>query len=203
MFKKTVLSTTLLITLLCGGWIFKLTRISQADRDRYEVMRSKGKAIAQVTQNKESRQHRAGVRKDLWLAQEDKTRLHHRIASKTSELTLIPIDDRVDIIETLQQIQCWMQDKLYPQGESIMQQLRFFEADEGYYQYSEQRFAASSVALSLFRIQGGQLPYIVDQKAAFLRGVAKDVSFSIAGKSTQFQAQQFKATLVSQQEGNP
>jgi hypothetical protein len=54
------------------------------------------------------------------------------------------------------------------------------------------------VALSLFRVPGVQLPTAIDPQAAFLRGVAQDVSFSIAGKATQFQAQRFKATLLSQ-----
>jgi len=113
---------------------------------------------------------------------------------------LLPIDDKMDIIENLQHIQCWMQDKLYAQGSAPMQQMRFFEADQGLYQYSSQKFTANSVALSLFRIPGIQLPTTIDAKTAFLRGIAQDVSFSIAGKTTQFQAQRFKATLLSQQE---
>ncbi|HNA62613.1 MAG TPA: hypothetical protein PKW79_06020 [Rhabdochlamydiaceae bacterium] len=195
MFKKTAIFSTLVLSLIASGWLFKLLYISQPDRDRYEQIRTQGKAVAQVSQNKESQQHRSGVRKDLWLAQEDKSRLHHRISSKTSVLTLVPIDDKVDIIENLQNLQCWMQDKLYPD----MQQVRFFEAEQGFYQYSIQKFTASSVALSLFRLPGSQLPSTIDPKRAFLRGIAQDVSFAIAGKATQFQAQQFKATLLTQQ----
>jgi hypothetical protein len=115
----------------------------------------------------------------------------------------LPIDDKLDIIENLQQIQCWMQDKLYAQGKVAMQQMRFFEADQGIYQYSTQRFAANTVALSLFRVPGIQLPATIDPRTAFLRGIAQDVSFSIAGKTTQFQAKEFKATLLSQQEEKP
>jgi hypothetical protein len=155
-----------------------------------------------MAKDKKTHQNRSGVRKDLWLSQADRTRLHYRIDSKSSVLTLLPIDDKVDIIENLQQIQCWMQDKLYVQGSAPMQQMRFFEADQGTYQYSSQKFTANSVALSLFRIPGIQLPTAVDPRTAFLRGIAQDVSFSVAGKTTQFQAQHFKATLLSQQEDN-
>jgi hypothetical protein len=99
-----------------------------------------------------------------------------------------------------------MQDKLYAEGDVVMQQMRFFEADQGVYQYSTGQFAANSVILSLFRVPGVQLPTTIDPSKAFLQGIAQDVSFSIAGKTTQFQAQKFKATLLtqgSQQEEKP
>lgn len=203
MFKRAILLTSLCTAVLSLGWIFKLVYLSPKDRLQSEQLLSSGRAIAKATKDQQTHQNRAGVRKDLWLSQQDRTRLHYRIESKSSVLTLLPIDDKVDIIENLQQIKCWMQDKLYAQGNTAMQQMRFFEADQGIYQYSSQRFAANTVALSLFRIPGIQLPTAVDPAAAFLRGIAQDVSFSIAGKTTQFQAQKFKATLMSQPEEKP
>jgi hypothetical protein len=203
MFKKAIFTTTLFMTVLVFGWMFKLVYLSSYDKARYQAIVKQGKEIVKATRAQHTEQHRGGVRKDLWLSQQDRTRLHYRIDSKSSILTLLPIDDKVDIIENLQQIQCWMQDKLYTQGSTVMQQMRFFEADHGIYQYSSQRFAASTVALSLFRFPGTQLPTSVDPKTAFLRGIAQDVSFSVAGKATQFQAQRFKASLHSQQEANP
>lgn len=201
MFKKTATYTTLFLMIATIGWLVKLMYITDADLDRYEALKNAGKAIAAKEQEKKSYQYRSGVRKDLWLAQEDHTRLHHRIASQSSRLTLVPIDDKVDIIEHLQNLQCWMQDKIFLP--TATQQLRYFEAEQGIYQYSIQRFAASSVILSLFRLQGTDLPFSLNPKTAFLQGIAQDVSFSIAGKATQFQAKQFKATLTSQQEKKP
>jgi hypothetical protein len=201
MFKRAVLITSLCMTVLSCVWVFKLVYLSHADRLQCAKLLQSSKAIARATRDEQTHQNRSGVRKDLWLSQQDRTRLHYRIDSKSSVLTLLPIDDKLDIIENLQQIQCWMQDKLYAQGNVAMQQMRFFEADQGIYQYSTQKFAANSVALSLFRLPGIQLPVSIDPSTAFLRGIAQDVSFSIAGKTTQFQAQRFKATLLSQQEG--
>ena len=198
MFKRTIFLSSLCIALLSFAWIFKLVYLSPADRLERAKELSAVKAIARATKDQQTHQNRSGVRKDLWLSQQDRSRLHYRIDSKSSVLTLLPIEDKLDIIENLQQIKCWMQDKLYAQGNVAMQQMRFFEADQGIYQYSTQRFAANSVALSLFRIPGNQLPSSIDFGAAFLRGIAQDVSFSIAGKTTQFQAQRFKATLLSQ-----
>lgn len=202
MFKRAILFTSLFMAVLTFGWLFKLVYFSKANIAIYKSVLYSGRAIAKATKDKKTHQNRSGVRKDLWLSQVDRTRLHYRIDSKSSVLTLLPIDDKVDIIENLQQIQCWMQDKLYTQGSAPMQQMRFFEADQGTYQYSSQKFTANSVALSLFRIPGIQLPTVVDPRTAFLRGIAQDVSFSVAGKTTQFQAQRFKATLLSQQEEN-
>jgi hypothetical protein len=203
MFKRTILITSLCMTILSLTWVFKLVHFSPVERQKCQQMLSSSKAIAKATKGQQTHQTRGGVRKDLWLAQEDQSRLHYRIDSKSSVLTLLPIDDKLDIIENLQQIKCWMQDKFYVQGSALMQQMRFFEAEQGLYQYSSQKFAANSVALSLFRIPGMHLPASVDPKAAFLRGIAQDVSFSIAGKATHFQAQRFKATLTSQQEEKP
>jgi hypothetical protein len=198
MFKRAMFITALCMAAISSVWLVKLVYLSADDRVKYAKMLETGRAIAKATQNEQSHQTRGGVRKDLWLSQQDLSRLHYRIDSKSSVLTLLPIDDKVDIIENLQHIKCWMQDKLYAQGDVVMQQMRFFEADQGIYQYSTQRFTANSVILSLFRVPGALLPSSVDLSKAFLRGIAQDVSFSIAGKTTQFQAQKFKATLLSQ-----
>jgi len=198
MFKKAIFISALCMTALSCGWLFKLVYLTSSDRVKYVKLLEAGRAVARATKSEQTHQTRAGVRKDLWLSQQDHSRLHYRIDSKSSVLTLLPIDDKVDIIENLQHIKCWMQDKLYADGDVVMQQMRFFEADQGIYQYSTQRFAANSVILSLFRVPGIQLPTAVDPSQAFLRGIAQDVSFSIAGKTTQFQAQKFKATLLTQ-----
>ena len=203
MFKRAMFITSLCMAAIGSLWLAKLIYLSSEDRIKYQKLLHAGRAIAKATKSEQTHQTRGGVRKDLWLSQQDRTRLHHRIDSKSSVLTLLPIGDKVDIIENLQQIKCWMQDKLYAQGNVAMQQMRFFEADQGIYQHSTQRFAANSVILSLFRVPGIQLPTAIDPSKAFLRGIAEDVSFSIAGKATQFQAQKFKATLSSQQEEKP
>ncbi|HEX2579173.1 MAG TPA: hypothetical protein VHK67_02070 [Rhabdochlamydiaceae bacterium] len=206
MFKKAIFISALCMAAVSVGWLVKLVYLTDADRVKYVKLLEAGRAVARATKNEQTHQTRGGVRKDLWLSQEDHSRLHYRIESKSSVLTLLPIDDKVDIIENLQHLKCWMQDKLYAEGDVVMQQMRFFEADQGVYQYSTGQFAANSVILSLFRVPGVQLPTTIDPSKAFLQGIAQDVSFSIAGKTTQFQAQKFKATLLtqgSQQEEKP
>ncbi len=200
MFKKALTLTFFCAALLTAGWIFKLSYPSSTNLQAYQALKKAGKPIAYTNPQEETHQYRSGVRKDLWLSQPDKTRLHYRIESTSSILTLIPCDDKLDIVENLKQLKCWMQDKLYLQGTTPMQQMRFFVADEGLYQYSSQQFTASTVALSLFRLPGTELLPTTDSQSAFLRGIAEGVSFSIAGKTPQFHAQHFKANLISQRE---
>ena len=95
-----------------------------------------------------------------------------------------------------------MQDKIYtdPQGGALYEQVRLLKAAEGLYKYSSQEFTAQSVDLSLYRLKGNQLPIQSINALPFLKGIAKNVSFSVSGKNSQFKAQEFKAELNSQQE---
>lgn len=169
--------------------------VRQSDKIAYQEVLTRTRSPEAKPSPTSSNQRREGVRKDIWFTQEDRSRLHYRIQSQASTLTLLPTDERLDIIENLEHIQCWMQDKLYVAGGAPMQQMRFFEADAGTYQYTTQKLFAQAVSLSLFRLPGHTIPITIDPSSSFLRGVAKDVSFSVAGSTTQFQAEQFRATL--------
>lgn len=141
-------------------------------------------------------QTRQGVRKDIWATQDDGSRLHYLIESEASLLSMHVKQNHFDIVENLEKIHCWMQDKLYFSTEKRpMQQVRFFEADQGTYHYSTQKFAAQSVALSLSRLGGHDLKDF-DHQNAFVRGIAEDVTFCVSGKNPQFQAQNFKASFT-------
>ena len=200
MYKRATLFTLLGLGVVSLFWLFQVAVVRQSDINRYKKFAAKTKELATSRSLSQANQKREGVRKDIWFSQEDRSRLHYRIDSEASTLTLLPIDDKLDIIENLEHLKCWMQDKLYETGGAPMQQMRFFEADAGTYQYTTQQFLAQTVALSLFRVPGHNLPLRFDPAAAFLCGIAQDVSFSVSGKTTQFQAERFKATLKSQNE---
>lgn len=147
----------------------------------------------------QTNQKRKQVQKDIWFSQDASTRLHYQIASVGSFLSLTPVGNHFEIVETLEEIRCWMQDKLLPASEESdpMQQTRYIEAKEGSYCHSSQEFLANDVTLSLFRIEGHTLPSgHIDENEAFLRGIARDISFHFNGKTPQFQAAEFQATVV-------
>lgn len=201
MFKKAVLLYTSALLGLIGICLFFVFHVSETDRKHLRRVQSKGVATLQASQSTE--QNRGGVCKDLWIVQADGTRLHDRIESASSVLVLTPINDHLDIIEHLNQIHCSMQDRFEERNGKMMQQIRCFEALSGIYQYSTNRLTAQNVSLSLFRLPGSDLPSSFSSTNSYLRGIAQDVSFAIAGKASQFQAKQFKATFIGKSEEAP
>ena len=203
MFGKTIFSYTCLIGGVIGGWLFFNLHITEKDKKLFKELQEKGRAIAQASELSTTQQNRIGVRKDLWVTQVDGKRLHDRIESESSTLTLIPVNDHLDIVENLNQIRCSMQDRVFDQNGKLFQQIRHFDATSGIYRYSTNSFNAKTVSLALFRLPGADLPLSLSRSAPYLKGVAQDVSFAVAGKASQFQAKQFKATFNEQKEGTP
>jgi len=80
-----------------------------------------------------------------------------------------------------------------------MQQARLIEAETGLYRYTTQEFTANSVLLSLFKLPGHVLPLEpLESDEPFLSGIAKDISVIFSGKTPQFQAENFEATVVKE-----
>jgi hypothetical protein len=201
MFKLATFTSFGLFCLVALLWILQTCVVHQSDRSHLEEkIRNREIAASATSSYLPSNQIRHDVRKDIWFTQDDKSRLHYRIESARSLLTLIPIQNHFEVVETLQGIRCLMQDKLYAEGESPLQQVRLLQAQEGLYRYTTQEFTASGVDLSLFRIAGHDLPSVeIQDKFAFLKGIAKDASFTFSGKTPQFQAGEFKATLLREE----
>jgi len=182
-----------------GIWLLQTTKVRQSDLDHYEEMIQERKIAASQTPTS-TRQHRKEVTKDIWFTQDDCSRLHYQIASEGSLLTLTPVGNKFEFVESLQGIRCWMQDQLL-QEEEPAQQARYFEADEGVYRYSTQEFVANDVSLSLFHLPGHKLPEgTVDPEEAFFKGRAKDISFFFGGNTPQFQARQFQAIMSKEEQ---
>ncbi len=195
MFSRVTTYTLISFGLCALVWICQISRVKESDLQTYRKMKNTHE-IASTPQifSASTHQTRQGVRKDIWFSQEDKHRLHTRIDSEASLLTIQPKEHNFEVVEELQKIHCWMQDRVYVgEGGELMQQMRYIEADKGTYLYTTQQFLAQTVALSLFRLPGHALMTTQDQSGAFIRGIAQDVSFSVSGKSPQFQAKNFKA----------
>ncbi len=172
---------------------FKFFWLRPSDEARYQKMVRK-KALASTLQASYSptQQQRLKVRKEIWLAQEDRTRLHYRIESRESLLTLTPVKNKFEVIELLKGMNCWMQEKLSAEG----QQTRYFVAEEGLYRYHTAQLIAREATLSLFRLPGCDLPLQpLDPESSYLRGVAQNISLTFGGKIPEFKANSFKAIL--------
>jgi hypothetical protein len=202
MFRQTTLLCLLLfggISLTWGCWVgcIRSEDIALVKHKMENQAAASSKNLFSTTQ-----QERKGVVKEIWFTQEDNTRLQYRIFSESSLLTIKPEGNSFDLIEKLEKIKCWMQDKLYEPnpGSGPMQQIRFLAAEDGLYRYTTQEFLAQSVALSLYRLGGHDLPKEAVIAKPFLKGIADDVSFAVSGKNPQFQAKHFKAELNRSEE---
>jgi hypothetical protein len=200
MFKKKILVASLLLTGVAGLWLLQLVYLRSSDVTRYkEIIRKR--EIASSQSSNASQQRRKQVRKDIWFSQDQCSRLHYRISSEGSLLTLTPVKNRFEVVESLQGLKCWMQDKLMTDDldESTSQQARLIEADSGTYCHTHQEFVANGVQISIFQLEGHQLPKEpISKDRAFLQGIAHDISFQFSGKTPQFQAKNFQATVVKE-----
>lgn len=199
MFKRASRVGKIIFALLLFGCVAQFCIVRKKDITTYKKLLQDYETHSTVRSlPNAAHQIRTTVDKEIWFTQEDRTRLHYRIHGQSSLLTLEPIDKKIHIVENLNQVQCWMQDRLYVQTASNepMQQMRFWEADHGVYRYTTQQLLAQDVNISIFRLPGHALPYTCDPRIAFLNGIANNVSFSITGKTPQFEANQFKATLT-------
>ncbi len=145
-------------------------------------------------------QSRLRVGKDIWFSEEDGSRLQYRIESASSFLQLEPKGKKIDIIEHLEQMRCWMQDKLLhsPNSQEMLQHTRYFTAREGTYHFLSQLLVAERATLSLYRMPGEFLPTTgsMPEYAPFLSGEAKRISFAVSGNTPSFEAEDFKASFT-------
>ena len=198
MFKREMWIVSGLLLPVLLFWIYQTTIVRSSDLALYQKWVEKRDIAASTSNPTETNQKRKRVRKDIWFSQDDHSRLHYQITSESSHLTLTPIKNSFEIVEFLQGVKCWMQDKLFISDakNEPLQQARLIEAENGLYRYSTQEFTANGVVLSLFRLPGHALPTIpINKNAAFLRGIAKDVSFLFSGKTPQFQARNFESMV--------
>lgn len=198
MFRRVTSLSLISFFLIACLWITHLCFIRESDYSYYQTLQVQ-KAKKSEPSYSSTHQWRKNSCKDIWLTQDNEERLHHKIKASSSILTIIPKNNKFEIVESLNGLTCWMQDKLYemPETHDKMQQLRFIEANEGSFSYRSQEFNAQNASVFLFRLPGYLLQEnLMDKQKAFLRGIAKEAFFSISGKNPHFQAKQFKATFI-------
>jgi hypothetical protein len=202
MFRRTKRICLLSLFILTALWGVASLRIRLSDVTHFKKRFKKEKEAPSKNLFSTTHQQRKGVVKEIWFAQEDGSRLQYRIFSETSLLIIRPEGNSLDLVEKLEHLKCWMQDKLYDPSSASgpTQQIRYLAAEEGVYRYTSQEFLAQSVALSLFRLNGHELPKETLKTRPFLKGIAQDVSFAVSGKNPQFNAKHFKAELNTVEE---
>ncbi len=196
MFNRLILLTGLSLFFFSLGalWFFAWPK----DQDRKDYLAFAGQSKHVASHPSPICQNRLKVCKDIWVTEENQQRLHYRIESASSSLTLEPKGHKMDIIEHLEQMRCWMQDKLLTSNKNdVSQQTRYFTAREGVYHFLSQQLIADKATLSFYRMAGDKLPELgrLPISEPFLTGEAKQIAFSVSGSTPMFQAYDFKASL--------
>ncbi len=121
-----------------------------------------------------------GSSKEIWITESPNRRLYHRIESKNSLLSLMPNKNKIDLVEQLRGVSCWLQKDIYMEDQLPMQELEKISAENGFYHYRSATFSAPSLLFSLFRIP---VSATVDNSGApLLTGEMDNFSFKIGEK---------------------
>ena len=198
MFKKAFASTLFLLIIAIGSIVYYCFYIIPKDVKDYEKYLEKNlKNNSQKQEALQTQQLRRDVQKDIWHLSEN-TRLHYQIQATTSILSFTPSAGNLFMQETMDNIVCLIQEKLYEdRAHHPMQQLKSFHADHGLYDFNNHHFVAETVFLDFYTLPGHDLPKILSPDSAFLKGLAKAVSFTLSDHGPTFHAEKFKAQMHS------
>lgn len=194
MFRRALSLSIALILLAAWSIVRHHAAISPDEAALYKKLASESVALRShhALERHPAHQKRERVQKDIWMANGDE-RLHFRLKSLYSDLTVTQKKDKVEAVETLKQIDCWIQDEI-DRGKDL-QQIRTLNAEEGVYYFPSHRFLAQSVHMAFFRLPGTEIPSSLFPEKPFLTGIAREVSFAATGKSPTFTAYHLKAQL--------
>lgn len=145
-----------------------------------------------------------------------------------SQMVADKLPSHIDWLEKMQQMECVIQEKLYyilPDGREVvraesgelvfekemnaslssdekvhlipMQHVRWIEADQACYSYFTNRLTAESVKIALYCFPGHEINFPTKEDPKMMNASSSSVSFALS-KELSFQAEQFKATFMSQ-----
>ncbi|VHO04011.1 hypothetical protein [Candidatus Rhabdochlamydia sp. T3358] len=193
MLKQATSTGYVLIAVVTFVWGSFFLRVRPIDKSK--VLNLLERQVQSKTSFLSANQKRLKVTKDLWLAQDDNSRLHHRIKSKSSLLVLKPHGGKLKLIEELDQIHCLMQERVYYNNELPMQQVRLLEANSGEYHFSEKQLLSQGVSISVYKLNTHTLPQEILLTSPIFSGNAENISFTTSGKTPVFQAKGFIAHM--------
>ena len=201
MFHRTLAYFSLFFLATCAIAYFDHVRLRPKDRSAYDhfVRLNSGQRARHALETHPATQLREQVQKDFWIPQGHQ-RQHIRILSQQSELILHERKGKLEAVEKLRGLECYLQE--IGTSRSILQKksldetqfVRHLTAEEGSYFYPSHHFLAQTVQLQFFHLPGSILPESVDPSLAFLSGTATEASFSACGKTPTFSAQHLHAS---------
>jgi hypothetical protein len=181
MLKKATLSFLFFTFIAAASLWYYCFHVLPKDLKEYEKeLKAK---TAHVTNEKSKtpnfKQHRTGVRKDMWIITNQLTE-HHQIEASCSTLMVKKIKGAWDMQEHLQDVVCCIN----PQNG----QTKVIKTPEGFYDYKKKSFSSKKVDLFFFNPSSFSLKQLNSLTATHLKLQAYDVSFSLEAPELTFQA---------------
>jgi hypothetical protein len=208
MFKRTLVFFSCFLAVTCAIAYWDHVRLRRHDKARYQkfVVENSSQRARHALETHPATQNRQVVQKDFWIMQESE-RQHLRIQSQESELIIHERKGKLEAVEKLLGLDCWLQDPgnhpisilqkkaIGKRENDNTQQVRHLTAQEGIYFYPSHHFIAQTVHMQFFRLPGHDLPEAVESRFAFFSGTATEACFSACGKSPLFTAQHLHASF--------
>jgi hypothetical protein len=196
MLKRTYLTTLLLFALVVAYIFYYFCYLFPKDIQEYEQSLEKSKKpTPSQPLAPPAEQIRSHVQKDLWHFNGSQ-RLHYQIRSDNSTLLITSSRHKISLQESMDNVLCMIQDKLYENGKhQPLQQLKILSAAHGVYDFNKHHFGADSVLINFYTLPGVALPKQTPSEQADLQGIAKTASFTFENQGFSFHAEKFKAKL--------
>lgn len=195
-----------------------LGRYTPEDLAAYKAMLSEANGDSREEQKLDSLHTRQNVQKDAYIARKNAV-MQFRLKSKDAQLSLQRAHGDTDIIETMEDVTCWLQESLlyrfgngvtissqdlfwpslYPAAVALHaapeQRLLYLEANKATYDYSKEKFFADDARIWRYVVPGHTLTEEIDKQKAMISGVAEHVVITFGTNGIMFSSVGFKAAI--------
>ena len=173
-----------------------LSSINPSSKQEYQQVVEAAAMSAAIEPQRSTKQHRKGVKKDIWFMKEGE-RLQFHISSDESELLF----ENQEVIEKMKGMSCILQEELFyltPDGQEEavpMQIVRYIEADNAVYHYQNDLLEAEDVKIFRYKLPGHHLVESFTEEPT-MRAIAKSVEISVLSKELSFKAKKMRVILA-------
>jgi hypothetical protein len=225
-FLPYVILVAVLILGLFAGLYWRFGLYSQKDVASYRAMMAE--SVGEETQERsvKSQHFRKELQKDVFIERSSGV-FQFRLRSKDAWFSLERMKGKTDIVETLEDVVCWLQeDFLYRFAEGALissqdpfwpalvpaavalkavpqQRVVYLEANKAMYDYDGETFVADDARIWRYIVPGHELTETVDKQKVLISGDAEHVVISFGKQGFSFKAEGFKAMLLAPQGAKP
>lgn len=142
-------------------------------------------------------QKRIGMHKQIFHYDGD-SRLEIRLGSAKSELVLERENEEIVIVENMEDLKCYIQEKFIKKSTAEpRQQILVLTSDKASYDYKKEKLITDKIKIARYDIPGVILTEDLENFKPILSGEAESAEFDLKGSHFNFKSNQFKAKIQS------